>query len=148
MRKYIASLNRASKSTLGFVGRPAATATLTALALSYGVPQVSMWITGNPIVIPVAVTIGMSVVTVVLVEGTFYFFGRDSGKDAAAKVANELKKMAARAAKDDEFKKELFEGLKGQGFDARTIEGVMSAMAKASTENTKDAKEAKEAKAA
>jgi hypothetical protein len=132
MAKLIARLNRSSRNLLGPVGRPVVVGGAAALALGPGLTKASMMATGNPVVLDRWLLVGGVAVTVALVEGVMYFWGEDAEVEVND-VHKRMKDLAAKAAKDETFKKDLHaaakKAAKDSGIPEEVFESILSGMA-------------------
>ena len=74
--KLLSKINYTTKRKLGSAGRPIATATASAAALSYAGDKWAIELLDNNMAI-----VGISVLAAAAVEGTLYFFGSDVGEE-------------------------------------------------------------------
>ncbi len=100
----ITRLNRFTHKHLGTVGRPVITGAGTAAVLAWGVPQVSRWIKGAPVILSMKVIVGGAVAAVAVTEAGLWFLGDEpktvagAERDALLKYADKLDDKEYRAA--------------------------------------------------
>jgi len=77
MKSFLTTLNLLRRDYFGPVGAPAAEAAVVATVLAWGVPTVTTWVRGAPVIFSAKVVIGVTVAVVAVTELGFYFLGRD-----------------------------------------------------------------------
>lgn len=128
IKGLVSSVHRATLGTLGFAGRPIAVGGGTAAALHYGVPRLALAVGGNPIAVPVWVTVGGGALAVAVVEGTLYYWGRTATADAATAASAARKAAQSFWASSDAQKEAAIEAAQKQGMDRQTFMAQMRAM--------------------
>jgi len=125
MAKIIAHINRGTQKIASLIGRPAAVATATTLAVNSGIPKVTMWMTGAPVIPHPAITVSAAVLATVGTEVVLIGFGREAEVDVAYAVG-ELRRQFQRAERSEDYKDKWLKAATELGLDKRTAEGLFS----------------------
>ena len=86
MKRIVTLINMFRRDYFGPIGAPAAEAAVVATVLAWGVPTVTTWVRGAPIILSMKVVVGVTVAVVAVTELGFFFLGNDNETLAARDV--------------------------------------------------------------